>query len=108
MSLHDTHQPIFRALADPTRRAIVSMLAGGERPIGEIAEAFEMTRPAVAKHLKILKEGDLITVEEKGRERINHLNPHALKTAADWINHFDQFWDERLDLLKQAVEAPND
>ena len=100
----DRSQPVFRALADPTRRAIISMLANGGRPIAEIAAEFDMTRPAVAKHLAILREGGLIAVEPKGRERINRLNPAALKTAADWINHFDQFWDDRLAKLKQVVE----
>ena len=79
---HDPYQPVFRALADPTRRAILSMLADGERPIADIAAAFEMTRPAIAKHLAILKEGELISVEAQGRERINRLNPAALKTAS--------------------------
>ncbi len=97
-------QPVFRALADPTRRAIIAMLAEGERPIGEIAAAFDMTRPAVAKHLAVLRGGDLIAVEQRGRERINRLNPRALRTAADWLNHFDVFWDERLAALKGAVE----
>ncbi|GJL93047.1 ArsR/SmtB family transcription factor [Hyphococcus sp.] len=104
MHARDHSQPVFRALADPTRRAIISMLSAGPRPIAEIADEFEMTRPAVAKHLAILREGGLIAVEPKGRERINRLNPAALKTAADWINHFDQFWDDRLAKLKQVVE----
>lgn len=98
------HQPVFRALADPTRRAIIAMLAEGERPIGDIAEKFEMTRPAVAKHLAILKEGGVIRVEKKGRERINRLDPAALKSAADWLNYFDRFWDDKLAKLKKAVE----
>lgn len=97
-------QPVFRALADPTRRAIIAMLAEGERPIGEIAAVFEMSRPAVAKHLAVLREGNLIAVEQRGRERINRLNPRALRSAADWLNHFDVFWDERLAALKSAVE----
>ncbi len=80
------------------------MLADGDRPIAEIASAFEMTRPAVAKHLNVLREGGLISVEAQGRERINKLNPEGLKTAADWINYFDRFWDERLAKLKQLVE----
>ncbi len=104
MNIQDPAQPIFRALADPTRRAILAMLASGDRPIGDIAAKFDMTRPAVAKHLAILKEGDLISVEAIGRERINKLNPAALKTAQDWLNHFDHFWDDRLSKLKQAVE----
>lgn len=97
-------QPVFRALADPTRRAIIAMLAEGERPVSDIAEEFEMTRPAVAKHLAILKEGDIIHVEKRGRERINRLNPAALKSAADWLNYFDRFWDEKLDQLKKVIE----
>lgn len=101
---HDPYQPVFRALADPTRRAILSMLADGERPIADIAAEFDMTRPAIAKHLAILKEGDLISVEAQGRERINRLNPVALKTAADWLSYFDQFWDVRLGKLKEMVE----
>ncbi len=100
----DPAQPVFRALADPTRRAIISMLADGPRPIAEIASAFDMTRPAVAKHLAILKEGGVIAVEAKGRERINRLNPDALKTAADWLSYFDRFWDARLASLKDVVE----
>ena len=103
--LSDPRQPVFRALADPTRRAIISMLSCGPRPVGDIAAAFEMTRPAVAKHLAILKEGGLIKVDIKGRERINRLNPAALKSAADWLNYFDRFWDDRLEQLKQAVEG---
>ena len=104
MDHQDPNQPVFRALADPTRRAILSMLANGDRPIGDIAARFDMTRPAIAKHLAILKEGDLISVEAVGRERINRLNPRALKTAQDWLNHFDHFWDEKLSRLKKAVE----
>ncbi len=100
----DKAQPVFRALADPTRRAIISMLADGARPIADIAAEFQMTRPAVAKHLAILRDGDLIRVEPRGRERINHLNPRGLKTAARWINLFDRFWDDRLGKLKQVVE----
>ncbi len=104
MTPSDPAQPVFRALADPTRRAIVTMLADGARPISDIAGAFEMTRPAVAKHLAILREGGLVLVEVQGRKRINKLNANRLKDAADWLNHFDRFWDERLAKLKQIVE----
>jgi DNA-binding transcriptional ArsR family regulator len=97
-------QAVFRALADPTRREILAMLAAGPRPIGDIAAEFDMTRPAIAKHLAILRDGDLIRVAAKGRERINRLNAAALKSAADWLHYFDQFWDEKLANLKSAVE----
>lgn len=100
----DQQQFVFRALADPTRREIISMLADGARPIGDIADAFAMTRPAIAKHLRILEEGGVISVFPKGRERINQLNPEALKTAAQWLNYFERFWDDRLAKLKEVVE----
>ncbi len=106
MSLPLDHtQPVFRALADPTRRAIVMLLAGKDLRVGDIAERFEMTRPAVAKHLAVLKSADLIRVSQSGRERINHLNPGALKAATDWLAYFDRFWDDRLTALKTAVET---
>jgi DNA-binding transcriptional ArsR family regulator len=106
MSLPLDHaQPVFRALADPTRRAIVMLLADQDLRVGEIAERFEMTRPAVAKHLAVLKSADVIRVSRAGRERINSLNPAALKAATDWLAYFDRFWDDRLAALKSAVEA---
>lgn len=97
-------QAVFRALADPTRREILAMLADGPRPVGDIAAEFEMTRPAVAKHLAVLRDGDLIIIKAKGRERINHLNAAPLRSAADWLVCFDRFWDEKLADLKSAVE----
>ncbi|WP_425408496.1 ArsR/SmtB family transcription factor [Hyphococcus sp.] len=104
MNRIEKDQAVFRALADPTRRAIIAMLAHGDRPIADIAAEFDVTRPAVAKHLAILREGGIISVEQRGRERINRLNPQALKTAADWLNAFESFWDERLAHLKKVVE----
>ena len=97
-------QPVFRALADPTRRAIIAMLAERPMTIAEVASNFDMSRPAVVKHLQILEEGDVIRVAAKGRERINILNPDALRRAADWLNAFDRFWDARLARLKAEVE----
>jgi len=99
-----TDQLVFRAIADPTRRAIIDLLADGDRSIGDIAAGFDMTRPAVAKHLAILKDGRVIDVEKRGRERIHRLRPDTLKSAASWINQFDKFWDDRLAKLKEVVE----
>lgn len=104
MTSSDQIQLVFRALSDPTRRSIISMLAQEGRPIGHIAAEFDITRPAVAKHLTILREGGVITVESLGRERIHRLNPAALKAAADWLSYFDRFWDDRLAKLKKEVE----
>ena len=95
---------IFRAIADPTRRAILSLLSEGEMTVGDVADRFDMTRPAVAKHLKVLSDGGLIAVEARGRERVNRLNAAPLKQVADWVSRFDAFWDGRLAALKQEVE----
>ena len=98
-------QNAFRALADPTRRSIVGLLSQNEMTIAEVADRFEMTRPAVKKHLRVLEEGNIISVRAEGRERINRLEPAGLKRAADWLDHFSHFWDERLAALREAAEA---
>lgn len=104
----DTHQPVFRALADPTRRAILKLLSEAPLRVNDIADHFDMTRPAVAKHLDILEHAQLIATEKKGRERLNHLTPAPLAQAADWLSFFDHFWDQRLADLKTAVETSYD
>lgn len=101
----DTIQNAFRALSDPTRRNILLHLGEQDMTIGEVCGHFDMTRAAVKKHLIILEEGALISVHPKGRERVNRLEPIALKSVADWLNHFNRFWDERLAQLQHAVEA---
>ncbi len=100
-------QPTFRALADPTRRDILELLAGSDLTIAQVAERFDITRGAVKKHLTILEDGQLITVESRGRERINRLNPNAIRPAIDWLRFFESFWDDRLSALKDAVETNN-
>ncbi|QMU60007.1 MAG: metalloregulator ArsR/SmtB family transcription factor [Boseongicola sp.] len=98
-------QPAFRALADPTRRGIISLLAQEDMTIAEVAGHFDMTRAAVKKHLIVLEDGGVIATHQSGRDRINQLQPLALKSVADWLNHFDHFWNDRLSALKDAVEA---
>ncbi len=97
----------FRALADPTRRQILMHLSDEDMTIGAVCERFDMTRGAIKKHLTILEEGALISVHAKGRERINRLEPAGLKSAADWLTHFDRFWDSRLADLRTAIENEN-
>lgn len=97
-------QNAFRALADPTRRDIVQMLAAQDMTIAQLTERFDMTRAAVKKHLTVLSDGGLITVETRGRERINRLEPQGMAPVLDWFSYFDQFWDERLNKLKEAIE----
>lgn len=94
----------FRALADPTRRAIVAMLAEQDLSVGAVAENFAMTRPAVKKHLRVLEDGRLITVIPRGRERINRLNPDGLDAVTGWLAEIDRFWSTRLARLKTELE----
>jgi len=102
MSMHE--QLGFRALADPTRRDILHLLAKNELTIAEVAVNFEMTRAAVKKHLSILREGELITVRSSGRTKVNTLNATGLKRISNWLKYFDAFWDERLNTLKNEIE----
>jgi len=97
-------QNTFKALADPTRRMILMHLGNKDMTIGELTDHFDMTRAAVKKHLNMLENGKLISVHKKGRERINRLEAGSLKSASDWLSYFEQFWDERLDALKSAIE----
>jgi DNA-binding transcriptional ArsR family regulator len=99
---------VFRAIADPTRRNILSILAQGDQRVCDLASHFEMTRPAVSKHLALLEAADLIRVERHGREAINSLNPGGLTPVSEWLNVFGPFWDDKLMKLKQAVEASDD
>lgn len=94
----------FRALADPTRRNILQLLAKNDMTIAEVADNFQMTRAAVKKHLTILHEGGLISVQVSGRSRLNTLEPDGLKRVFDWFSYFDAFWDDRLDTLKAEIE----
>lgn len=109
-----TAQPVFKALSDPTRRDILQLLSGGPMTIGEVAANFSMTRAAVKKHLKILQDGELITVESAGRTRVNQLNLNGLAPVVDWLGIFDVFWDDRLNALSELVKRdlenakPND
>ena len=100
-------QNAFRALADPTRRDIVQLLASRDMTIAQLTDQFDMTRAAVKKHLIVLSDGGLITVEARGRERINRLEPKGMAPVLDWFSFFDQFWDDRLNNLKEAIERKN-
>ena len=97
-------QSSFRALADPTRRDILRLLRDQDMTIAEVSGNFDMTRAAVKKHLTILSDGGLITVNPRGRERVNAINPMGLSPILDWLSFFDAFWDEKLSDLKSAIE----
>ncbi len=89
----------FGALADPTRRAILARLASGEASVTELAEPFEMTLPAVSKHLKVLERAGLITRGREAQWRPCRLEATPMRDAANWIERYREFWEERLDRL---------
>ncbi len=89
----------FAALADPTRRAILTTLAGGEASVTELAEPFDMTLPAVSKHLKVLERAGLIERSSRAQWRPCRLSPEPLKEVSDWVEPYRKIWEERLDRL---------
>jgi DNA-binding transcriptional ArsR family regulator len=105
---HDPLSPVFSALADPTRRAILAHLALGETSVGELAEPFAMSLPAVSKHLNVLETAGLIRRERQGRLRRCRLTPARLKEAADWIGDYRRFWEAQLDSLARYLDETRD
>jgi len=95
----------FRALADPTRRAILDRLCRGPQPVNVIARAFPVSRPAVSKHLRLLREARLVRERRDGRRRIYHLNPAPLRRVDDWMERHRRLWTRKLMNLKRYVEA---
>ena len=93
----------FAALADPTRRAILSRLAAGEAAVTELAEPFDMSLPAVSKHLKVLERAGLIARSRDAQWRPCHLEPAPLKEVADWIGHYRKFWEASFDRLDEYL-----
>ena len=95
----------FSALADPTRRAVLDMLRRGSQPAGQIARAFPISRPAISKHLRLLRRAHLVEERREGRNRVYHLNPEPLRTVDSWLEQYRAFWTESLASLKAFVEA---
>jgi DNA-binding transcriptional ArsR family regulator len=92
-------------LADPTRRAVLDLLRAGTRPAGEIARAFPVSRPAISKHLRILRRAHLVEERREGRHRLYQLNPEPLKAVDTWLEQYRSFWSANLASLKSFVEA---
>src|SRR6266702_2651995 len=95
----------FSALADPTRRAILARLVSGEVSVTELAEPFAMSLPAVSKHLKVLERAGLITRSREAQWRPCRLKAGPLKDAADWLEHYRQFWEQSFDRLDDYLGA---
>ena len=95
---------VFQAIADPTRRAILLLLASQSMTAGAIAANFDTARPTVSKHLQILTECELLQQEQQGRESYYHLNALKMKDIADFIEPFRQMWDERFNRLEAVMK----
>ncbi|GAA0623845.1 metalloregulator ArsR/SmtB family transcription factor [Brevundimonas kwangchunensis] len=101
----------FAALADPTRRAILARLTQGEATVNELAEPFEMSLPAVSKHLKVLEKAGLISRSKEAQWRPAKLEPMAMKGMAEWLEHYRRYWDKSFDRLEdylRKVQKGND
>jgi DNA-binding transcriptional ArsR family regulator len=95
---------VFRALADPTRRGILSLLRSGQQSVGDIAGNFRMSRPAVSKHLRVLRSAGLVVARQEGTSTLCGLNARPLRTVDDWLHDYESFWSESLQSLKKHVE----
>ena len=94
----------FNAVAEPRRRQILDVLAGGERPVNDLVQRLGVTQPLVSKHLRVLREVGLVDVRDEGRQRIYRLNGRSLKPIHDWIKTYEQTWAERFDRLDVVLE----
>jgi DNA-binding transcriptional ArsR family regulator len=99
---------IFAAIADPTRRKILTLLAAHDMPVQELTDHFSVSRPAISKHLKILRDAQLVVEHKVGRQRLYQIQVEQLAAVREWVLYFDQFWAERLQVLKALVEETSD
>jgi DNA-binding transcriptional ArsR family regulator len=96
----------FRAIADPTRREILGLLRGGPQTVGELASNFRTSRPAISKHLRLLRSAGLVATQKHGTAHICRLNAKPLRAIGDWIRDYEAFWGESLRELKEYIEGP--
>ena len=94
----------FNAIAEPRRRQILDVLAGGERPVNDLVDALGIAQPQVSKHLRVLREVGAVDVRDEGRQRLYRVNGHALKPIHDWVKGYERTWSERFDRLDAVLE----
>jgi DNA-binding transcriptional ArsR family regulator len=104
MDAVDPLSATFAALADPTRRAILARLASGERTVSELAEPFDMSLPAISKHLRVLERAGLISRRREAQRRPCRFEPAPLQEASQWANRYREIWERRLDRLETYVK----
>jgi len=111
MNSHDSLSTVFSALADPTRRALLARLTEGEATVAELAAPFDMSQPAISRHLKVLEQAGLITRSRRATARLSHLQAEPLREATAWLSTYREYWEEsheRLDELLAAMQSNDD
>jgi DNA-binding transcriptional ArsR family regulator len=98
----------FTALADPTRREIIESLAAGESSFGDLADKFEMSRPAVSQHLKVLRDAGIVTARADAQRRIYSLTEDSFDEVEQWLGQVREFWSQRLNRLEQLLGEPEE
>jgi DNA-binding transcriptional ArsR family regulator len=101
----DQLDAVFGALADPTRRSILARLTRGEATVAELVAPFEMSQPAISRHLKVLERAGLITRTRRATARLSHLRAKPLQDAAEWLTAYREFWEERYERLDEVLVA---
>ena len=100
-----TTSDVFNAIAEPRRRQIIELLAGGKpRAVGDLVETMRLAQPAVSKHLGVLRKVGIVSVDKQGQSRLYHLNPKELKPVHDWIKQYERFWAQHVDRIKERAE----
>jgi DNA-binding transcriptional ArsR family regulator len=94
----------FNAVAEPRRRQILDVLAGGERSVSDLVTTLDLAQPLVSKHLRVLREVGLVRVRDEGRQRIYRLDGRSLRPIHDWVRRYEESWNERLDRLDEVLE----
>ena len=94
----------FNAVAEPRRRAILDVLAAGERPVNDLVQVLGVPQPQVSKHLRVLREVGAVEVRDEGRQRLYRLNGHALKPIHDWVKGYERLWSDRFEQLDLVLE----
>lgn len=105
--MQETRRDVFQAIADPTRREIIGLVANKSLNLNAVADHFEISRPAVSKHVRILTECGLIIIEKQGRERFCSANFKKLKEVDKWLDKYRRFWNYKLDALEDFLEKEN-
>ncbi len=104
----DQLSAVFGALADPTRRAILTRLTQGDATVGELAAPFAMSQPAISRHLKVLEGAGLISRNRRATARLSHLEARPLREATAWLARYQEYWDERYGQLDELLAALKD